>query len=289
MTDAQATAPPSPRTDFDAFEAATWERRATGYERFFTAVTRRTIEPLLDAARVEQGSRHLDVATGPGDVAGAASERGARSTGVDIAEAMVDIARRRWRGVDFRRADGHALPFDDACFDAVTASFALMHLGSPEQAMGEWVRVAVPGGRVAVTVWDERPRVALFAAILDALDQCGATWPAHIPDGPSFFRFSEDAELRALLEEQGLTGVTITTIAFSHAFAGPDEVWDGIVEGSVRTAAAIRGQTAAIQRRTRAAFTERVERHYRGGTLELPISVKVAAGTVLDAATTGRR
>ncbi|MGH9224013.1 MAG: class I SAM-dependent methyltransferase [Acidimicrobiales bacterium] len=146
-------AAPSPTADFEAFEASTWEDRAGGYEGFFAAITARTIDALLDAAGVGAGTRLLDVATGPGDIAGGGEGRGAAATGVDIAETMVSIARRRWPRAEFRQADAHDLPFPNASFEAVTASFALMHLGRPEHAMGEWVRVLAPGGRLATAVW----------------------------------------------------------------------------------------------------------------------------------------
>jgi ubiquinone/menaquinone biosynthesis C-methylase UbiE len=43
--------------------------------------------------------------------------------------------------------DAHALPFDDASFDTVTASFTFCSVARPEQALLEVVRVLRPGGR----------------------------------------------------------------------------------------------------------------------------------------------
>ncbi|WP_328465329.1 methyltransferase domain-containing protein [Actinoplanes sp. NBC_00393] len=47
------------------------------------------VDPLLDAARVEAGSRALDLACGPGQAAAQALIRGARPVGVDLSPAMV--------------------------------------------------------------------------------------------------------------------------------------------------------------------------------------------------------
>jgi ubiquinone/menaquinone biosynthesis C-methylase UbiE len=129
---------------FNAFEAAGWEKRAEDYDRFFRQLTSRMVQPLLDAASVTSGTRVLDIATGPGYVAGQAAARGAEVVGVDIAEAMVALARRLHLDVDFRQADAHALPFDDSSFDAVVGNFAILHLGRPEQAAAEFARVLVP-------------------------------------------------------------------------------------------------------------------------------------------------
>ena len=64
---------------FRAFERIAHDEIAEGYRDFFTAVTERAIDPLLDAAGVRADARVLDVATGPGLAAHRAAMRGARS------------------------------------------------------------------------------------------------------------------------------------------------------------------------------------------------------------------
>ena len=64
------------RDAFSAFEAAGWEHQAPTYGDVIGRVTSRFVEPLLDAAGVDRGSRVLDVATGPGYAAAAAADRG---------------------------------------------------------------------------------------------------------------------------------------------------------------------------------------------------------------------
>ena len=56
----------------------------------------------------------LDLATGPGYVAARAAERGASVVGVDVAGAMLSLARRLHPELDFRQADVHELPFETA-------------------------------------------------------------------------------------------------------------------------------------------------------------------------------
>ena len=139
---------------FNAFEAAGWEKQAAGYEDFFGQITTRLADPLLDAAEIRAGERVLDVATGPGFVAASAAERGAVTVGLDNSEAMLSLARRGHPEIEFRRGDVEALPFPDGSFDAVVGNFIMLHLGRPEQAVAEFVRVLAPGGRLALTVWD---------------------------------------------------------------------------------------------------------------------------------------
>jgi ubiquinone/menaquinone biosynthesis C-methylase UbiE len=264
---------------FEAFEASGWETHAAGYDAFLRSVTSRTAEAVIDAARVRPGIRLLDVGTGPGQIAGIAAQRGAVATGIDIAAAMIAIARQAWPAARFRRADAHDLPFSDASFDAVTGNFAILHLGRPEHAAAEFVRVLAPGGRVVLTVWDEPERVPLLGAMASALETCGIEPPDDIPIGPAFFRFSSDDELQALLEGVGCQDVTVDTLQFTHRVADAAEVWAGIVEGTVRTSALVVRQRHEDQCRIHDAFVEVIEGYRNGSSIDLPISVKLCAGT----------
>jgi SAM-dependent methyltransferase len=259
-------------TDFDAFERTGWDERADGYDRFFPAITDRLIEPLLDAAGVGPGTRLLDVGSGPGHLAARAAARGAEVTGADVAPGMLALARRENPGLDFQEADVHALPFPDAAFTAVTGNFILPHLGHPEQAAAELVRVLAPGGRLALTMWDAPQRARFIGVLLEAVAEVGAAPPADLPEGPPFFRFSADAELDALLH--ALDGRTIETIAFRHPVADGDELWDGLLGGTVRTAPLILRQPEDVQRAIRAAFDRRMAEE----GLEPAVSVRLASG-----------
>ena len=108
---------------FNAFEAAGWEEAAIAYTDYMAQVTATFAEPLLDAARVEAGTDVLDVATGPGVIAGAAARRGARVVGIDVADAMVELAASRQPEGTFVRGDAESLPFPDESFDAALCGF----------------------------------------------------------------------------------------------------------------------------------------------------------------------
>ncbi|MBA2575514.1 MAG: class I SAM-dependent methyltransferase [Euzebyaceae bacterium] len=271
----------SPIIDVDAFarfEAAGWSQAHDGYHRFFGPITARAAEPLLDAARVRAGTTVLDVATGPGYLAASAAARGASVVGTDISAEILTLARRLHPGITFRLADAHRLDFADASFDAVVAGFLLPHLGDHHAAAAELVRVLEPGGRLALSTWDAPERVAVLGAVVAAVGEAGAQPPPDLPPGPPFFAFSDDTELTALLNGAGLTDVAVTTQAFTHRVVSADAWWDGVIGGTVRTAALVNGQTAPMRRRIRAAF-DRIASHYQTDQgLDLPFSVKLASG-----------
>jgi ubiquinone/menaquinone biosynthesis C-methylase UbiE len=262
---------------FNAFETAGWETQAGGYDDFFGQITTRVVEPLLDAAGIGAGARVLDVATGPGYAAAVAAERAASVVGVDVAEAMISLARRLHPPLDFREGSAEALPLPDGSFDAVVGNFVMLHLGRPEQAADEFARVLAPGGRVALTVWDAPERARFLGVFLDAVAEAGASPPEGIPVGPPFFRFSDNDEFLRLLRDQGLEDARVETVSFIHEASSPDEVWRGMLAGTVRTSVLILQQTDEVQRRIRAAFDRIVEAYRVGDQLELPVSVKLAS------------
>jgi SAM-dependent methyltransferase len=261
---------------FNAFEAAGWDERATTYHRVFLPLTRLLIEPLLDATAIDPGMRVLDVGSGPGYAAAAAAGRGATAVGVDVAPAMVALARTLHPQVEFVCGDAEHLQFADDSFDAVVANFAIPHLGRPEQAAAEFARVLSPGGKVALSTWDVPGESRLPGAFYDAVLEAGATPPPDLPAGPPFYRFADEAEFARLLRDAGLVDVTVSTVAFSYHFTG--DPFDCLVDGTVRARSLVFGQPEATQARVRAALDRLTARYATDGGFDLPISVKLAGG-----------
>ena len=262
---------------FNAFEAAGWNTTAAQYDHYWPALTSRLSDPLLDAVGAGPGTRLLDVACGPGYLAGRAAERGAQAVGVDIAEPMVALAQRRFPQAAFRQGDAQALPFPDGSFGAVVANLGLPHFGRPEQAVAEFRRVLTADGRLGLTTWNDPGSARLVGVLLEAVHGVGIAPPETVPAGPNFFRFADDAELESLLKDQGLVEIGIRTVEFTHGVDSADELWDGLLHGTVRTSAVIRGQSEEVVRLIRASFERRVDGYRTGSGYELPVSFKLAS------------
>jgi demethylmenaquinone methyltransferase/2-methoxy-6-polyprenyl-1,4-benzoquinol methylase len=134
-----------------------------GRDRRWRAIT-------VAETRLPRGGTALDVATGTGDLALALARvagPGGHVVGIDFAEAMLELARRKAhrRGVtvEFRCADALDLPFPDTSFDAVTIGFGLRNVTDIPRALAEMARVLRPGGRMAC-LEVTKPRVPLLAA-----------------------------------------------------------------------------------------------------------------------------
>ena len=262
---------------FKAFEAEGWGDRARSYGDLLGAVTARIAEPLLDAAGVRHDMRVLDVATGPGYVAERAATRGARPTGVDISDGMLELARLRQPHLEFRWADAEELPFEDGSFDAVVGGFVLNHLPSPDSGVAEAVRVLTGGGAVALSVWDRPERNRMNGVVSDAIADVGVEWPPELT-GPDSYRFSDDPEFESLLAAAGLEQIVVETVDLTLDVAGADAFWDGFMGSTVRMRAVIDAQPDDVRRRIREAFDARVEAHRGEHGLEVPVVAKLASG-----------
>jgi SAM-dependent methyltransferase len=265
---------------FKVFEAEGWSAQAGTYGGLIGAITGRLAESLLDAVGVRPHWRVLDVATGPGYVAGGAAARGARVVGIDLAEGMLELAGQRVAGVELLRADAEELPFDDASFEAVVGGFVINHLPRPQRAIAEATRVLVSGGQIAFSVWDRPERMRVMGVVHEAIESAGVDRGDALPaGGPDPYRFADEGEFRALLEGAGLVGVAVKTLELTHRVAGAEELRRGVVGSSVRTAAVLRALDPVERRRTSAALERAVEPYRTSdGALELPVAAKIASG-----------
>jgi SAM-dependent methyltransferase len=262
---------------FKELEIAGWREpgRGDAYDAVVGRVTARVAEPLLDAVGVRQGTSLLDVATGTGHVAGAAAARGAHAVGVDISEEMLARARRLYDGVEFALGDAEELAFEDDAFDVAVGAFLLHHVPSPERVVAELARVA---WRVAVAQWDAAERARLVGLLTDAIAAAGVESPTGQPVGPSRERLARDEELRRLFEGAGLAHVRVATVAFVEPMRGTDELWEGVLGGSVNTRATVLAQPPDVQRRIRHELARLADPHRRGDGIDVPVSVHIASG-----------
>ena len=220
---------------FREMELAGWNEKASAYDLYAGKITLQAVEPLLDATGVEAGMQVVDIATGPGYVAGGAHRRGAIATGIDFAGSMVAQAQKNYPDALFYEGDAESLIFPNDFFDVAICPFGLLHLSDPEKAVSCAFRVIKPGGRYAFTVWASPERHAFFEIVLGAISAHGSHDVA-LPQAPPFFRFSDPDECRIILSEAGFTNIEVSEIPLSWQPNDSREVLDMIYKSSVRTA-----------------------------------------------------
>ena len=254
---------------FKQFESEGWHRQAPNYDDRAGRMTTEAVTSLLDAVGARAGLRLLDVCCGPGYLAAEAAARGLSAVGVDIAPAMVDLARSRVPGAEFRLGDAEALDFPDASFDAVVCAFGLLHLAEPERAIAEAFRVLRPGGGYAFTVWDGPERAAFLGLGMQAVT-AHADMTVPMPPGPPIFQMADRAFTSAALEREGFRDVAVRQVPIVFRGARPEDAWDWFEKSTVRTVGVVAQQTPEVKARIRAAVIEAARRHAGPEGVSLP-------------------
>ena len=127
----------------------------------------------------------LDVGCGTGNQSIPAAKANADVTGVDIATNLLEQAHERAKRenltIDFREGDAEELPFPDGEFDVVISMFAAMFAPRPELVAAELLRVAKPGGLIAMANWTPESMPAeMFRATAKYLPPPPNMQPAHM-------------------------------------------------------------------------------------------------------------
>jgi SAM-dependent methyltransferase len=104
-----------------------------------------------------RGLRVLEIGCGLGTDGAQFARAGADYTGIDLTEASIELARKRFelaglRG-EFRVADAEQLDFADNAFDLVYSHGVLHHTPDTARAVREIHRVLKPGGRAIVMLY----------------------------------------------------------------------------------------------------------------------------------------
>src|SRR5437660_7141984 len=101
-----------------------------------------------------RGLRVLEIGCGLGTDGAQFVKAGATYTGVDLTDAAIELARKRFELFDlpgyFRTADAENLDFEDESFDLVYSHGVLHHTPDTVRAVKEIHRVLSPGGRAII-------------------------------------------------------------------------------------------------------------------------------------------
>ncbi|MGZ4389068.1 MAG: class I SAM-dependent methyltransferase [Gaiellaceae bacterium] len=148
---------------------------------------------ILDALALGPGDNLLEIGCGGGLLLRDALATGARATGLDHSEEMIELARGRAPAADVVLARAEELPFEDGTFTAVAMSIVFFFLDDPVPVLRECRRVLRPGGHVAV--YTTAPELRGTPAAPEPLASRG--------------HFYSDEELAALARSAGLENAAV--------------------------------------------------------------------------------
>jgi ubiquinone/menaquinone biosynthesis C-methylase UbiE len=263
---------------FKEFERTGWAKQAEHYDAFVGQMTQQAVDALLAAINVRSGTKLLDVASGPGYVAAEAARRGADAIGTDIANDMVEEARRRFAGTKFEVADAEHLNYADATFDAVTCAFGMLHFPRPGKAVTEAYRVLRRNGRFAFSVWCASEKAKVLTLIAGAVQQ-HADGSVVLPAGPGLFALSDPWILTALMEAANFTDVRIDEIPCFYAPAAPSGLFDMMRKSMVRATYVYERQSEDVQHRIEQAIKDEATKALATGQGKIPCPALLVSGT----------
>lgn len=202
------------------------ERAAEAYEAILVpGLFSEWTELVVEAARITEGQRVLDVACGTGVLARRAAARTGEPslvTGVDLNPAMLSLARRTAPGIEWREADVHSLPFADASFEVVVSQFGLMFFENRQAGLQEMMRVLVPDGRMAVAVFDSLERIPAYAAMAGVFERQAGKQFGEALRYP--FSLGKVDELSSLFSAAGIPSAKIASRQGTAAFQDVEQM-----------------------------------------------------------------
>ena len=208
---------------FKTTTRAQWENAADAWHRwgpFLGEWLGPATERMLDLARVQTGSRVLDVAAGAGEQ----TLRAARRVGptghvlaTDISPAILEYAAATAREaglshVATRELDGEVLnELPAQSFDAVISRVGLIYFPDQQKALAGMRHALKPGGRIGAIVYSTPEKNAFFSIPVSIIRR-RAKLPPPLPGQPGPFSLGADGVLAASLERAELRDVVVEKI-----------------------------------------------------------------------------
>ncbi|MGP4070090.1 class I SAM-dependent methyltransferase [Halobacillus sp. B29] len=156
----------------------------------------------------------LDVGTGPGIMALLFGKLGHHTTGLDLSESMLAIAKENGEkaGIDceFIQGDAEDLPFEDESFDLVVNRLNLWTLPNPGRGVYQWARVLRPQGKLYIIANDYETPIPEDPTARENDEIFTKEYYESFTNLP--FRHATAAQIKALLEAAGLVNIDITPL-----------------------------------------------------------------------------
>ena len=160
----------------------------------------------------------IDVGCGGGILAESMAVKGARVTGIDLADKPLKVAELHGLesgvAVRYERIAAEAIAErEPACYDVVTCMEMLEHVPDPESTVRACAQLARPGGWVFVSTLNRNPKAFLFAIV--GAEYVLKMLPRGTHEYDKFIRPSEllGAARRAGLEKVEMTGLTYNPLS----------------------------------------------------------------------------
>ncbi len=225
-------------------------------ERFVPALFGQFAPWLTDFAGIAEGTNVLDIATGTGAAALAASDTGATVTGLDINSGMLTVARRKSDAVTWVEGDAANLPFAEESFDAALCQFGFMFFPDRARVLSEMLRVLKPGGALAIGVFDALDRTPVYRDLVPMLSRIIAPEAGEALKAP--FVLGDTNVLAAEIEMAGGKEIRVKSVTGTARHPSIDAWLDTEIGGWTISEMVSHGQLDDLKAEARKTFAEHV-------------------------------
>lgn len=217
----------------------TFDSVAQGYDHpalsFFPETARRMVE-YLDTE--QHAVKMLDVCTGTGVVALQAATQipQATVTGIDLSPGMLQQAQskatqQQLNNINFSQMDLDHLDFPDQYFDTATCSFGLFFLEDMEHGLRNIVSKVRPGGRIALSTFNEGAFDPMSSLFLERYESFGYESPPL-----SWKQLTSDEQLTEIFSKVGIdsSNIEIHRKPLGFYLNSADDWWDVVWNAGYR-------------------------------------------------------
>jgi len=243
-----------------------WNNAAPGWKQMWTGLDRaaqHVSDRLVELARIKQGDRVLDIATGSGEP-GLTAARKVGAEGVVIASdqspAMLDLARERaaalgLRNVRFVETDAESLAVNEGNFNAAVCRWGLMFVPDLDAVSRRIAQLLLAGGAFATSVWGPAEKVPMITAG-DEQMRALANLPAPPPDAPSPIKLADTRPLERALASAGFKDMRVEPINVRFEFDSPEAFTETRRAMSTPLRTMLEKQTPELRRKILDALTD---------------------------------
>ena len=197
---------------FDQVSSAWWDTQ--GETRLLHVVNPLRCSFIFSHVEVAQ-PRILDIGCGGGILSEALAKAGARVTGIDMSQPMLQVAREHARTqgleIDYRCQSAERIAQAEAgSYDVVVCMEMLEHVPQPAGVIAAAARMLKPGGWAVFSTINRSLKAFLFAIVV-------GEYVLHLlPRGThSYKKLIRPHELRAWARDSGLDCISIASLMFN--------------------------------------------------------------------------
>ncbi len=260
-----------------------WDAASRGYaDNVAPLLMRSFADALVERLDVSATTEALEVGAGSGALTETLSGRVKSLLAIDFSPKMIDVLRERMAAAGATNLtcevmDGQALALEDASFDRVASSFALMLFPDRAKGFSEMRRVLRPGGRAVVSGWAGPDKFEAFGIFLEAMHQAFPDMPPP-PAPPPVFGLANPVDFKAQMEAGGFTNVEVEFVSRDLELADFDQIWAMLTVGAPPVRVLFDRIGADGRDRLRDVLAEITEKRFGSGPIRLTNAATVGHG-----------